>query len=98
MNRHEAQCRSTALVSGDLLLLKWILHQFEQDLRCRLEIFALAKNSDKTRALLQNCQLWRTFSVSISTAGSFSLRCGIHNLYQSTLSSIVLRLLGGGWS
>lgn len=61
-------CRSTALITGELLLLKYIIGQFEKDLACRLEVFnseGAQKQKDRRIALLQNSQLWRTFSVSL---------------------------------
>ena len=60
-------CRNFVLGSGDLLLFKYVVSELEQDLQCRLKVFFKVTNKEltaKKHALLQNSQLWRTFSVS----------------------------------
>jgi hypothetical protein len=70
--------RDVATTSGDLFLLKWVVAELQQDLDCRLEVFAASLSlkgvdanhktmRDRRCALLQNSQLWRTFSVSHCT-------------------------------
>lgn len=66
--KERAGCRSMALTSGDLLLLKWVQSELQRDLDCRLHVFSSASGVDlksRKEALLQNSQLWRTFSVSL---------------------------------
>ncbi len=64
------------MTSGDLYLLKWVVGELQRDLDCRLEVYWTfpGKKYDQQRSLLadrkagllQNSQLWRIFSVSLS--------------------------------
>ena len=86
-------CRSIALTSGDLLLFQWILQQFDQDLQCRLEVFAGRPGKNlmtKRQALLQNSQLWREFLVSNSSSSSQS-HCLLNTISDSYLAEETVR-------
>ena len=86
-------CRSIALTSGDLLLFQWILQQFDQDLKCRLEVFAGRPGKNlmtKRQALLQNSQLWRAFSVSNSSSRSQFL-CFLNTIGDPYLAEETVR-------